>query len=464
MTKLPASITEYLTASEARYVEELKAFLRIPSVSGKSEHASDCRTAAEWVARQLESAGASAEIVPTAGHPIVIGEIRTAGDSKPTVLVYGHYDVQPAEPLELWTSPPFEPTERSVDYAEGPHLFARGATDDKGQMFTHIKAVEAWTQAGGELPVNVVFVIEGEEEVGSNNLEPFLESNRDRLRCDVAVISDTSQYDQGIPAITYGLRGITACEIRLRGPNRDLHSGVFGGAVANPATVLCQLVGSLHRSDGFVRIPGFYDGVEPLTQDERDEFAALPFDESRWLSALGIAGGHGEMGWTTTERRWARPTCEINGLLSGYTGEGPKTIVPAEAMAKLTCRLVPNQDWAKITASLETYLRRQLPPGITMEFVSEHGAPGIVMDTTSPFMAAARTAIQSAFEKEPVLIREGGSIPVVSSLKQILGVDTLLLGWGQNTDRLHAPDERFSLNDFQRGIAASAALFGELGG
>ena len=463
MSSLPESVSEFLDAEQTRFVDELKSFLRIPSVSAKSEHTGDCQRAAEWIAEQLSQAGASTEIVPTSGHPIVVGELRTAGPDKPTVLIYGHYDVQPAEPLDLWTSPPFEPTERCVDYADGPHLFARGATDDKGQLFTHVKAVEAWTKSGGDLPINAVFVVEGEEEVGSNNLEPFLESNRDRLKCDVAVISDTSQYDQGIPAITYGLRGITACEVRLRGPNRDLHSGVFGGAVANPANVLCQLVGSLHRSDGYVMIPGFYDDVEPLTVQEREQFAALPFDELSWLGALGISAGSGEMGWTSTERRWARPTCDVNGLLSGYTGQGPKTIVPSVAMAKITCRLVPNQDWAKITASLETYLRRQLPAGIEMEFISEHGAPGIVMDTSSPYMEAARSAIATAFDKDPVFIREGGSIPVVSSLKEILGVDTLLLGWGQNTDRLHAPDERFSLVDFQRGIKASAALFGSLG-
>lgn len=463
MSSLPQSVAEYLESGRSRFVEELKTFLRIPSVSGKSEHAGDCRKAAEWVGHQLEAAGAAVEIVPTAGHPIVVGEVRTAGSNAPTVLVYGHYDVQPVEPLDLWTTPPFDPTERSVDYAQGPHLFARGATDDKGQMFTHIKAVEAWTKSGSDLPVNVIFVIEGEEEVGSNNLEPFLKNSRERLKCNVAVISDTSQYDQNMPAITYGLRGITACEIRLRGPNRDLHSGVFGGAVANPANVLCQLVGSLHRSDGHVMIPGFYDDVEPLTPDEREQFAALPLDEQKWLAGLGISGGFGEMGWSSTERRWARPTCDVNGLLSGYTGEGPKTIIPSVAMAKITCRLVPNQDWSKITSSLEQYLRRQLPPGIEMEFISEHGAPGIVMDTSSPYMTAAKAAIETGFGNEPVMIREGGSIPVVASLKEILGVDTLLLGWGQNTDRLHAPDERFSLNDFQRGITASAALLGELG-
>lgn len=460
---MPPAVSSFVTEHQSRFVEQLKTFLRIPSVSAKTEHVDDCKEAANWVADQLSDAGLSTEIVATPGHSIVVGEYRDAGSDKPTVLVYGHYDVQPAEPLDLWTTPAFEPTEREVDYAEGPHLFARGATDDKGQMFTHVKAVEAWTKGGGAPPVNLIFVIEGEEEVGSNNLEPFLEANRDRLKCDVAVISDTSQYAPGMPAITYGLRGITACEVRLTGPNRDLHSGVFGGAVANPATALCRLIGSLHDSDGRVMIPGFYDDVLPLTDEERRQFGDLPFDEAQWLESLGIDAGDGEHGWSSTERRWARPTCEVNGLLSGYTGEGPKTIVPSQSMVKITCRLVPNQDWAKITESLEQFLRDQLPPGIQMEFVSEHGAPGVVMDTSSRFMEAAKLAIHDAFEADPVFIREGGSIPVVSSLKEILDVDTLLLGWGQNTDRLHAPDERFSLLDFQRGIVASANLLGRMG-
>ena len=453
---------QFLDENAARFVEELKDFLRIPSASAKSEHADDCRQAAEWIAAQMAAAGLEVEIVPTPGHPIVVGECRTAGPEKPTVLVYGHYDVQPSEPDDLWTSPPFEPTERDVDYAEGPHLFARGATDDKGQMFTHVKAAEAWHKAGGGLPVNLIFVIEGEEEVGSENLDEFLSENAERLACDVAVISDTSQYAPGIPAVTYGLRGITACEVRLTGPNRDLHSGVFGGAVANPANVLCKLVGSLHREDGRVMIPGFYDDVIPLTPEEREQFADLPFDEAQFFAGLEMSGGVGESGFSTIERRWARPTCDVNGMLSGYTGEGPKTIIPSVAMAKITCRLVPGQDWPSITASLEQFLRRQLPPGVTMEFLSEHGAPGVKMDTDSPYMAAAAAAIEDAFGTPPVLIREGGSIPVVATLRETLGVDTLLLGWGQNTDRLHAPDERFSLLDFHRGIAASASLMGRL--
>ena len=456
------AVPTYLADHSDRFVQELKDFLRIPSVSAKSSHAGDCRRAAEWIAAQMTGAGLDVEIVRTPGHPIVLGESRAAGESAPTVLVYGHYDVQPSEPDEAWTSPPFEPTVRTVDYAEGPHLFARGATDDKGQMFTHVKAAEAWHKAGGGLPVNLIYVIEGEEEVGSNNLEPFLAAHRERLACDVALISDTSQYAPGVPAITYGLRGITACEIRLRGPNRDLHSGVFGGSVANPANVICDLVASLHREDGRVMIPGFYDDVIPLTDEERRQFADLPFEQAAYFNALGVSGGHGEVGFSILEQRWARPTCDVNGLLSGYTGEGPKTIIPGEAMAKITCRLVPGQDWRKITESLETHLRRRLPQGIEMEFLSEHGGPGIRMDTSSPYMAAAKAAIADAFGAEPVFIREGGSIPVVATLKETLGVDTLLLGWGQNTDRLHAPDERFSLTDFQRGIEASASLMGRL--
>ena len=310
------AVSKYLSENSSCFVEELKDLLRIPSVSGKSAHAADCRRAADWIAAQLADAGLSVEIVPTKGHPIVLGEYRAA-EGAPTVLVYGHYDVQPSDPDEAWTSPPFEPTEREVDYAEGPHLFARGATDDKGQMFTHIKAAEAWHKAGGGLPVNLIYVIEGEEEVGSNNLEPFLTENADRLRCDVAVISDTSQYAPGIPAITYGLRGITACEIRLTGPDRDLHSGAFGGAVANPANVLCKLVASLHREDGRVMIPGFYDDVVDLTPAERMQFKDLPFEESAFYNSVGVRGGLGEVGFSILERRWARPTCDVNGMVSG---------------------------------------------------------------------------------------------------------------------------------------------------
>jgi acetylornithine deacetylase/succinyl-diaminopimelate desuccinylase-like protein len=375
----------------------------------------------------------------------------------PTVLVYGHYDVQPADPLELWKSPPFEPTLR-----EG-HIYARGATDDKGQMYTHIKSVEAWLQGVGQLPVNVKFVIEGEEEVGSDNLDKFLSAHRDRLRCDVAVISDTAQYAPGIPAITYGLRGIVACEIELTGPSQDLHSGVFGGAIRNPANALARLIAALHDDEGRIQIPGFYDAVAPLTDEERADFARLPFDETEFARSVGVTSCAGETGYSVIERRWARPTCDVNGLTSGYQGEGPKTIIPARASAKLTCRLVPHQDPAVILKNLEEFFSARLPSGCQLRVQPQHGCAAVLCDRNSPWMSAARRAVADGMGHEPVLIREGGAIPVVGSLKQILGVDTLLLGWGQNTDNLHSPNERFSIEAYFGGIRASASLWEHLG-
>lgn len=450
-----SDVSTYLAANAARYVSELIEFLRIPSVSADSRFRPDMKRAAEWVRNQMTAAGLTAEIIPTPGHPVVYGE-WTQAPGAPTVMVYGHYDVQPPDPLDLWTTPPFDPTIRDG------HVYARGASDDKGQVFTHVKAVEAWMKTAGKLPVNVKFIIEGEEEVGSRNLEDFLERNRDRLKCDLAVVSDTSQYAPGIPAITYGLRGILSAEVFLTGPNRDLHSGVFGGSVANPANALAKLIGALHDDTGKIQIPGFYDDVVPLTDSERRQFAALPFQESDYLSKLGVAAPWGEAGFSTLERRWARPTCDINGMISGYTGEGPKTIVPSKASAKITCRLVPNQDPGKLTAALEAFFRSQLRPGIELRFAPHHGAVPLVFSPDGPFMKAARAAIAKGFGAEPVMIREGGSIPVVATFRSVLGVDTLLLGWGQDTDNLHSPNERFSLADFHKGIASSAALWGEL--
>lgn len=446
-------VDEYLERHADRFLEELKQFLRIPSVSADSALQTHMTSAAEFVRDRLIDAGLqNVNIVPTAGNGIVYGE-RIEDESLPTAVVYGHYDVQPPDPLEDWISPAFEPTVRDGC------LYARGATDDKGQLYTHIKSVEAWTKTVGKLPVNVKFVIEGEEEVGSNNLEPYLEGAREQLKCDVAVISDTSQYAPGIPAVTYGLRGIVACEVTLTGPNQDLHSGVFGGSVANPANALARLIGMLHDEAGRIQIPGFYDDIIEPTDDERSAFAELPFDESAYLNELGMSQPFGEPNFTTLERRWARPTCDVNGMLSGYTGEGPKTIVPAKAMAKITCRLVPGQDPNAIIKSLEQFFRANCRPGLKLNFKSDHGAPGLVFDTKSPFMSAAALAIEQAFGRAPVMIREGGSIPVVTTFRDVLGVDTLLLGWGQNTDNLHSPNEHFRVEDFHRGTRASAWLW-----
>lgn len=449
-------VDDYLAKNGERFVEELKAFLRIPSVSADSKFKTDVRRAAEFIDGQMKAAGLTTEIVETAGHPIVYGEWLGAKGA-PTVLVYGHYDVQPPDPLNEWITPPFEPTVRNGC------LYARGATDDKGQVFTHVKSVEAWMKAEGRLPVNVKFVIEGEEEVGSNNLDLYLEKNKAKLKADVGVISDTSQFGPEKPAITYGLRGIVACEVTLRGPSQDLHSGVFGGSIANPVNALARIVAGLHDDNGRVTIPGFYDDIPAMADSERKQIASLPFDETAYLKELGADATWGEAGFTTLERRWCRPTCDVNGIKGGYQGEGPKTIIPATATAKITCRLVPNQNPDKIVAGLEKKLRELCRPGLRLEFKNWHGCPAFVFDPNSPYMGAAKAAIATAFGVEPVFIREGGSIPVVASFRDILGLDTLLLGWGQNTDNLHSPNEHFSLADFARGTRASAHLWGQLG-
>lgn len=450
-----APVRTHLESDSDRAIDELGELLRIPSISAVSAHGEDMIRAAEFLRDRFAEMGLEAEIVPTAGHPIVYAQWLKASDG-PTALVYGHYDVQPADPLDQWNSPPFEPTIRDG------RLYARGATDDKGQMFTHVKSVEAWLKTHGRLPVNVKFVIEGEEEVGGVNLDRFLQEQQQKCACDVAVISDTSQFAPGVPAITYGLRGTMVSEVTVHGPDQDLHSGMFGGSVANPANALARMIASLHDDAGRVLIPGFYADVVPLLEEEREGFANLPFDEPSYLKSLGMADVFGEPGYSTLERRWARPTCDVNGMISGYTGEGPKTIVPASASAKISCRLVPNQDAERLTASLEAHLREHLQTGLEMEFEPYHGCPAVLCDLHSPHMDAARAAVEAGFGKPPVMIREGGSIPVVGSFKEFLGVDTLLLGWGQNDDNLHSPNESFRVADFHNGTIASARLWLEL--
>jgi succinyl-diaminopimelate desuccinylase len=449
------SLEQYLDENAGRFESELCELLRIPSVSAIAAHRGDIENAADWVLAQFRSLGFQAEKIATPGNPLVYAE-SSAVPGAPTVLVYGHYDVQPVDPLDEWITPPFEPTRR------GDNLFARGATDDKGQMFTHIKSAEAWLKTEGKLPVNLKYLIEGEEEVSSGNLFPFIDRERQKLACDVAVISDSSQFAPGRPAITYGLRGIAYYELRLNGPKQDLHSGTFGGAVTNPARALCWIMGVLVNDQGRIQVPGFYDDVVPLTAEERQQFAALQFDEAAFMRQIGVTGLSGEAGYSTLEHRWARPTCDINGLTSGYQGEGAKTVLPARASAKFSFRLVPNQDPKKISTALEPFLRKLLPPGITMELIDFHGAPGVVVPLDSPYMAAAVGAIERSFGTKPVFMREGGSIPIVTTFCQRLGVDTLLLGWGLDDDNAHSPNEKFNVKDFHRGIAASAYLWGEL--
>ncbi len=376
---------------------------------------------------------------------------------KPTLLIYGHYDVQPAEPLEPWNSPPFEPTERNGN------LYARGATDDKGQMFTHLKAVEAWLKTSGKLPVNVKLVIEGEEEVGGANLEAYMASHAARLACDYAVISDSSQFGPGAPAITYGLKGLAYFEILVQGANRDLHSGTYGGAVANPLNALATILASLKAADGRIQVAGFYETVRPLADWERKQFAALDFSEKDFQADLGVPSLEGEARYTTLERKWARPTCDVNGIYGGYAGPGPKTVLPCKAGAKLSFRLVPDQDPKIVEQQFREHVARFCPKGVTYEIINHHGAPAVLVNTDTPGVLAAVRAIEVGFGKKPVFIREGGSIPVVGLIKQQLGVDTLLLGWGQNDDNLHGPNEKFSIADFHRGIKSSAYLLAELG-
>jgi acetylornithine deacetylase/succinyl-diaminopimelate desuccinylase-like protein len=450
-------VDAYLEAHGSRFEEQLKDLIRIPSVSAQPDHDADTRRAAEFVRDDLTAMGLNAELIETRRHPIVYAE-WLAGKGKPTLLVYGHYDVQPAEPLEPWLSPPFEPTVR-----EGS-LYARGATDDKGQMFTHLKAAEAWLKETGGLPVNVKFLIEGEEEIGGANLEAYVAANHHRLVCDYAVISDTSQFAPGMPAITYGLKGLAYFELNIRGANRDLHSGTYGGAVANPLNALASILASLKGPDGKVLIKGFYDAVKPLEDWERSAFARLPFSERDFQTDLGGPCLAGEAGYTTLERKWARPTCDINGMYGGYAGPGPKTVLPCSAGSKLSFRLVPNQDPRTVEALFRKHVQDHTPEGVSVQVTTHHGAPAVLVNVDSPGFRAAVRAIEAGFGREPVFIREGGSIPVVGLLKQHLNVDTLLLGWGQNDDNLHGPNEKFSLADFHKGIKASAHLLQELAG
>ena len=449
------AVDRYLDEHSAEFERDLSALLRIPSVSADGKFREDVRRAGDWVAGQFRAMGLATEVIPTAGHPIVYAEWLSAPGA-PTVLVYGHYDVQPPDPLGEWITPPFEPTVRDGN------LYARGATDDKGQMLTHVKSAQAWMAVEGRLPVNLKFLIEGEEEVGSLHLEEFIAANGPRLKCDCVVISDTSQFGPGQPAITYGLRGISYFELRLIGPKQDLHSGTFGGAVSNPANALCRMLAALIDDRGRVQVPGFYDDVAKLTDEERMQFEALRFDEAGFAAQIGVAALRGEEGFSTLERRWTRPTFDINGLWSGYQGEGAKTVLPARAGAKFSFRLVPHQDPVKIGASLQQMLERLCPPGVKIELIDFHGAPGIVVPPDSPYVSAAKRAIESGFGRPPVMIREGGSIPVVATFKRLLGVDTLLLGWGLDDDNTHSPNEKFHLADFHRGIKASAHLWAEL--
>jgi len=448
-------IVDYLRLHQERHQQELVDFVRIPSVSAKTEHRAHVKQAANWLVDRLLEAGlTTAEIFPTEGHPIIVAEWRGAAGA-PTLLIYGHYDVQPPEPLDEWDSPPFEPEIRDGK------LYGRGSVDDKGQLYLYVKAVEAHIAARGKLPVNLIFLIEGEEEVGSPNLTAFLAEHRATLACDAVVISDTGMFAPGLPSITVGLRGLAYMEVRVQGAASDLHSGTYGGAVVNPANALASIIARLHDEEGRVTVPGFYDGVEELSEATRQRIGALPFEDEDFRAEVGAPALGGERGFGTLERIWVRPTLDVNGLLSGYTGEGAKTVLPARAMAKISMRLVPNQTYRDIESKFAEHVLRLAPPGVTVDVVSLHGGEPWHADPAHPIFDAAGRALESAFGKKPVFIREGGSIPIVRDFERTLGAPALLIGFALPGSNTHAPNEWFSMENFARGTEAVALLLDE---
>jgi acetylornithine deacetylase/succinyl-diaminopimelate desuccinylase-like protein len=453
---VPRDLDAFFSANSPRIRDELFQFLRIPSVSARSEHNADTARAADWFADSLRKVGLQATVYPTAGHPVVVGEWRGAPGA-PTLLVYGHYDVQPSEPVELWHSPPFEPTMR-----EGK-IFARGSVDDKGQLFLHVKALEAHLTVRGALPLNMIVLAEGEEEIGSPNLTPFVEEHAELLHANAVVISDSSMFAPGLPSILSSLRGLAYFQIDVQGPTTDLHSGSYGGAVINPATALARIIASFHDDRGHVAIAGFYDRVRDWTPDERAQVGALPFDEETFRHETGASALNGERGFSTLERIWARPTCEVNGLLSGYTGEGAKTVLPSLAMAKVSCRLVPDQDPSEIERLFTDHVQRVAPREVTVKVTHLHGGKPWRASLDGPLYDAARRALAAAFGREPVIVGEGGSIPVVGDFDRVLEGPVLLMGFGLPGENAHAPNEWISEDNFERGMRAVATLWEEVG-
>jgi len=450
------NVIDYVNVNRDRYLEELKAFLAIPSISALPEHAADVRRCAEWTAEEMRRIGLkNVRLISTPGNPVVYGDWLDAPGA-PTILFYGHYDVQPVDPLNLWESPPFQATIRDGE------IYARGSADDKGQVFMHFKAVEAHLKQTGKLPVNIKFILEGEEEVGSVNLDEFVRAHKHELKADVVVISDSPMFDRGVPSICYGLRGLVYFQIDLRGSSTDLHSGSFGGAVANPAFVLAQMIAQMKDRGGRIKIPGFYDDVVPLRSEEREAWAKLPFNEKKYRKDFGIPRLFGESDYTTLERTWARPTLEVNGLLSGFTGEGAKTVLPAVAMAKISMRLVPNQHPDKIADLFEAYVKKIAPKTVELKATRMHGGKPWMTSFDNPYVQAAGRAIERGFGKAPIFTREGGSIPVVSTFQEELGVPSVLFGVGLPDENAHAPNEKLDVANFHNGIIASAILYDEI--
>ncbi len=438
-------IKKYIKENQQRFLDELFELLRFPSVSADPKYSTDVFKTADFVAEKLKAAGADkVEVCSTAGYPIVYGE-KITNAAKPTVLVYGHYDVQPADPLELWNSPPFQPI------IKDDKIFARGACDDKGQFYMHVKAFELMMKLD-TLPCNIKFMIEGEEEVGSDNLGDFVKANKERLKADVILISDTAMISLDTPSLKTGLRGLSYLEVEVTGPNRDLHSGVYGGAVANPATILCQMIASLHDANNHITIPGFYDNVDSLTEEERDQLNAAPYNEAEYKADLGVEELWGELGYTAIEHTGIRPTLEVNGIWGGYIGEGAKTVLPSKASAKISMRLVPNQQSDKITRLFKQHFENIAPKNVKVKVTPHHGGEPVVTPTDSIAFKAAEKAIEESFGKKPIPTRGGGSIPIVSLFEKELGIKTVLMGFGLDSDNLHSPNEKFDIANYFKGI------------
>ncbi len=450
------NVIDFINVNRDRYLEELKGFLAIPSISALPQHAGDVKRCADWCVEEMRRIGLqNVRLIDTPGNPVVYGDWLGA-EGAPTILFYGHYDVQPVDPLELWESPPFEATVRDGE------IYARGSADDKGQVFMHFKAVEAHLKQNGRLPVNIKFILEGEEEVGSVNLDDFIRAHKGELGADVVVISDSPMFARGVPSICYGLRGLVYFQLDLRGSSTDLHSGSFGGAVANPAMVLAQVLAQMKDRGGRIKIPGFYDDVVPLQDEERKAWASLPFNEKQYKKDFGVPKLFGESSYTTLERTWARPTFEVNGLLSGFTGEGAKTVLPAIAMAKVSMRLVPNQSPDTIARLFEEYVKKVTPKTVELKVTRMHGGKPWMTSYDNPFVQAAARAIEKGFGQKPVLTREGGSIPVVSTFQEELGLPSVLFGVGLPDENAHAPNEKLDVGNFHGGIIASAILYQEI--
>jgi acetylornithine deacetylase/succinyl-diaminopimelate desuccinylase-like protein len=450
------NVIDFINVNRDRYLDELKALLAIPSISALPEHKDDVRRCAEWCAAEMRRVGLqNVRLIETPGNPVVYGDWLGAAGA-PTILFYGHYDVQPVDPLDLWESPPFEATIRDGE------IYARGSADDKGQVFMHLKAVEAHLKQTGRLPVNMKFILEGEEEVGSEHLDDFIKAHKQELSADVVVISDSPMFARGVPSICYGLRGLVYFQLDLRGSSTDLHSGSFGGAVANPGFVLAQMIAQMKDRSGRVRIPGFYDDVQPLQEAERQAWASLPFNEKKYRKDFGIPKVYGETGYSTLERTWARPTLEVNGMLSGFTGEGAKTVLPAVAMAKISMRLVPNQDPNKIADLFQKYVEEMAPKTVELKITRMHGGKPWMTSFDNPFVQAAGRAIEKGFGRAPIFTREGGSIPVVSTFQEELGLPSVLFGVGLPDENAHAPNEKLDVSNFHNGIIASAFLYQEV--